>query len=277
MDLALGNDERQVKYSITLPRHKGGDKIERSFWVPKIGQTFRIMFHSCNGFVPGADKQVNGLALWNDVLRLHEKSPLHVMIGGGDQIYSDGIMEPHAPLYPWGQELSPRKRAKIPFPLELRDKVDDWYFQHHCDWFNASPFREANSQIPQLNLWDDHDIVGKATKPQREKEASSKEENASKVNGSDTANGNGVENGKENGAANGKHEEGEEELDPSYIRHPQQGPYIQHRGLSICTSLGEGVLFYGLDCRTDRTRERICYADTYQIMFDRFIPPTCMG
>jgi hypothetical protein len=43
--------------------------------------------------------------------------------------------------------------------------------------------------------------------------------------------------------------EEESELDPSYVRHPQQGPYIQHRGLSICTSLGEGVLFYGLDCR----------------------------
>ncbi|KAG8792459.1 hypothetical protein FRC12_006032 [Ceratobasidium sp. 428] len=345
MDLALGEDEREVKYSIGLPHQHGGDKIERSFWIPKLGQTFRIMFHSCNGFVPGADKQVNGLALWNDVLRLHEKSPLHVMIGGGDQIYSDGITEPHAPLYPWAQELSPRKRSKIPFPLELRDKVDDWYFQHHCDWFNASPFREANSQIPQLNLWDDHDIIDgfgtykdawqrapvfmgigeiawkymslfqqhlppstvttgltydpksfnpvvapahkptpnpekkpkvrmPTTRADREKAATSKPENASKANGNDTSND--ASNGNENGATNGKHDEKEkekekedEELDPSYIRHPQRGPYMQHQGLSICTSLGEGVLFYGLDCRTDRTRERICHADTYQAMFDR--------
>ncbi|KAG9120002.1 hypothetical protein FRC07_004685, partial [Ceratobasidium sp. 392] len=337
MDLALGDDEREVKYSVKLPRHDTGDKIERSFWVPKIGQTFRIMFHSCNGFVPGADKEVNGLALWNDVLRLHEKSPLHVMIGGGDQIYSDGITEPHAPLYPWAQELSPRKRSKIPFPLELRNKVDDWYFQHHCDWFNASPFREANSQIPQLNLWDDHDIIDgfgtykdawqrapvfmgvgeiawkymslfqqhlppssvtpgltydakdfnpitapahkptpsapdhkpkvhmPKTRKDKENAATSKPENASKANGAED----GVENGTSDGAVNEKHSDKEEELDPSYIRHPQQGPYMQHRGLSICTSLGEGVLFYGLDCRTDRTRERICYADTYQVMFDR--------
>lgn len=42
------------------------------------------------------------------------------MIGGGDQIYSDGITEPHAPLFPWAQELSPHKRSKIPFPIELR-------------------------------------------------------------------------------------------------------------------------------------------------------------
>jgi len=309
LDIALGDDEREVKYSIDLPGHQAGGAIERTFWVPKIGQTFRIMFHSCNGFVPGAEKQVNGLALWNDVLRLHEKSPLHVMIGGGDQIYSDGITEPHAPLFPWAQELSPHKRSKIPFPIELRDKVDDWYFQHHCDWFNASPFREANAQIPQLNLWDDHDIIDgfgtykdswqrapvfmgigeiawkymslfqqhlppstdtpgltydpssfrsvsapseKPTPMHREKpnEPTSEKPNA-------TANGN----------TNGDLKE-EEVLDPSYIRHPQQGPYMQHRGLSICTSFGEGIMFYGLDCRTDRTRHRICYADTYQIMFD---------
>ncbi|CAE6433297.1 unnamed protein product, partial [Rhizoctonia solani] len=69
LETALGEEEREVRYSIALAGHQQQDKIERSFWVPKIGQTFRIMFFSCNGFVPGAEKQVNGLALWNDVLR----------------------------------------------------------------------------------------------------------------------------------------------------------------------------------------------------------------
>ncbi|CAE6462194.1 unnamed protein product, partial [Rhizoctonia solani] len=329
LETALGEEEREVHYSIVLAGHRKQDKIERAFWVPKIGQTFRIMFFSCNGFVPGAEKQVNGLALWNDVLRLHEKSPLHVMIGGGDQIYSDGVTEPHAPLEPWAQELSPRKRSKIPFPIELRDKVDDWYFQHHCDWFNASPFREANAQIPQINIWDDHDIIdGFGTYKDAWQRApvfmgigeiawkymslfqqhlppstttnqltydpssfnptpslptkhspgtteaapvpSSKPQHPDVQKQNRTA-----QDGEQNGHAN--HEKahksegtGEEvELDPSYVRHPQQGPYIQHRGLSICTSLGEGIVFYGLDCRTDRTRHRICYADTYQAMFDR--------
>ncbi|CUA67500.1 putative protein YGR266W [Saccharomyces cerevisiae S288c] [Rhizoctonia solani] len=329
LETALGEEEREVHYSIVLAGHSKQDKIERAFWVPKIGQTFRIMFFSCNGFVPGAEKQVNGLALWNDVLRLHEKSPLHVMIGGGDQIYSDGVTEPHAPLEPWAQELSPRKRSKIPFPVELRDKVDDWYFQHHCDWFNASPFREANAQIPQINIWDDHDIIDgfgtykdawqrapvfmgigeiawkymslfqqhlppSTTTNQLTYDPSSFNPipslptkhspgtteaapvPSSKPQHPDVQKQNGTaQDAEQNGHAN--HEKshrsggtGEEvELDPSYVRHPQQGPYIQHRGLSICTSLGEGIVFYGLDCRTDRTRHRICYADTYQAMFDR--------
>lgn len=29
--------------------------------------------------------------LWRDVLQQHAKAPLHVMVGGGDQIYNDEV------------------------------------------------------------------------------------------------------------------------------------------------------------------------------------------
>ena len=32
-----------------------------------------------------------GPVLWNNVLELHAKRPFHCMIGGGDQIYNDGV------------------------------------------------------------------------------------------------------------------------------------------------------------------------------------------
>jgi hypothetical protein len=32
-----------------------------------------------------------GPVLWNNVLDLHAKRPFHCMIGGGDQIYNDGV------------------------------------------------------------------------------------------------------------------------------------------------------------------------------------------
>lgn len=53
------------------------------------------------------------------------------------------------------RRTSVRSRRSVAPCTNIRysDKVDDWYFQHHCDWFNASPFREANAQIPQLNIW----------------------------------------------------------------------------------------------------------------------------
>ena len=65
------------------------DKSKR-FFVCAKQESFRIMFHSCNGFSVGTDMDTwKGPSLWNDVLRVHEKQPFHVMVGGGDQIYND--------------------------------------------------------------------------------------------------------------------------------------------------------------------------------------------
>jgi hypothetical protein len=62
------------------------------FVVPSKHESMRIMFHSCNGFSVGTDVDAwKGPCLWNDVLRVHEKKPFHIMIGGGDQIYNDSV------------------------------------------------------------------------------------------------------------------------------------------------------------------------------------------
>ncbi|ELU38052.1 transcription factor btf3 [Rhizoctonia solani AG-1 IA] len=297
LETALGEEEREVRYSITLAGHRQQDKIERSFWVPKIGQTFRIMFFSKS-------------MAWRSGMMFYDVCCAIIR----------ATHYAHAPLEPWAQELSPRKRAKIPFPLELRDKVDDWYFQHHCDWFNASPFREANALCSKSDRWlqtttillmvsvrtgmlgNEHRylwVSGKShgnsryhsgfdrispnitcsmslfqqhlppstttnqltydpesfnptpahsTKPshgvsEKSPIPTSRPEHPDALDQNGTAQ-NGDSSHEKPQRSEGTGEESE--LDPSYVRHPQQGPYIQHRGLSICTSLGEGVLFYGV-------------------------------
>ncbi len=45
------------------------------------------------------------------------------MIGGGDQIYNDGVRV-DGPLKPWTAEANPRKRRTFPFSPELRDQCD---------------------------------------------------------------------------------------------------------------------------------------------------------
>lgn len=62
---------------------------------------------------------------------------------------------------------------------------------------------------------------------------------------------------------------GEEHEDPSFVIGRQTGPYIRQKSRSICTPLGRRVLFYGLDCRTERTITRVCYGETYDAMFAR--------
>ncbi|KDN39278.1 hypothetical protein RSAG8_08913, partial [Rhizoctonia solani AG-8 WAC10335] len=272
LETALGEEEREVHYSITLAGHREQDKIERVLPLP----SYSILLTS------GCP--------------VHEKSPLHVMIGGGDQIYSDGVTEPHAPLQPWAQELSPRKRSKIPFPVELRDKVDDWYFQHHCDWFNASPFREANAQIPQINVWDDHDIIdGFGTYRdtwQRAPVFMGVAEIAWKYMSlfqqhlppSTTTNQLTYDPSSFNPAPSHPTKYSPGTIDKASVptskpQHPgaqkqndraqdgEQSGHANHEKSHKSDGTEEEV---ELDPSTDRTRHRICYADTYQAMFDRF-------
>jgi hypothetical protein len=128
------------------------DKPKR-FVVPSKHESMRIMFHSCNGFSVGTDEEAwSGPALWNDVLRVHEQQPFHVMIGGGDQIYNDGVRV-NGPLRPWTDIANPKKRRDYPFNEEMRALCDDYYFDNYVRWYSTSPFAEANGQIPQLNIW----------------------------------------------------------------------------------------------------------------------------
>lgn len=104
------------------------------FYVPAATESMRIMFHSCNGFSVGTDEEAwSGAALWNDVLRVHEKTPFHVMLGGGDQIYNDGIRV-HGPLRKWTDVKNPIKRREYPFAETLRRECDEYYAENYIRW-----------------------------------------------------------------------------------------------------------------------------------------------
>ena len=90
-------------------------------------------------------------------MRKHERAPFHVMVGGGDQIYNDGIRV-NGPLRPWTDIGNPKKRRDFPFPETLRAECDDYYLKNYIRWYSSKPFASANGQIPQLNIWDDHDV-----------------------------------------------------------------------------------------------------------------------
>jgi phosphodiesterase/alkaline phosphatase D-like protein len=80
------------------------------------------------------------------------------MIGGGDQIYNDSIRV-KGPLKTWTDISNPRKRQHFPFPEDLRQECDKFYFENYVRWFSTEPFAAANASIPQINIWDDHDII----------------------------------------------------------------------------------------------------------------------
>ncbi|EOD44912.1 putative transcription factor btf3 protein [Neofusicoccum parvum UCRNP2] len=267
-----------------------GDPTKRVFAVPSIAQSMRILFHSCNGFSVGTDVDAwSGPALWNDVNRIHATKPFHVMIGGGDQIYNDGVRV-DGPLKAWTDIGNPKKRQHFPFNEQLRAECDEYYYKNYVRWYTSRPFSDANGQIPQLNIWDDHDIIdgfgsytdhfmrcavfrgigGVAHKyyllfqhhlpPPK----STFTTDAPKT----------VEPGPDGTPADPVQiddtfvaEETEEQ--DSYIIGAKPGPYVEERSRSIYCQLGARIAFLGIDARTERTRHQVNYPETYELIFNR--------
>ena len=135
VQMDAGSTTTAWEYVFPGMRFANGNKPQRSrFFVPGASESMRIMFHSCNGFSVGTDEGAwSGPALWNDVLRHHAELPIHVMIGGGDQIYNDGIRV-NGPLRPWTDIRSPKKRTAYPFPEKLRNECDEYYLGNYLRW-----------------------------------------------------------------------------------------------------------------------------------------------
>ena len=108
-------------------------------------------------------------------------------------------------------------------------------------WFSQGLFGVANSQIPMVNIWDDHDIIdGFGSYP-------------SHFNGCPVFSGLGRIAQKHyllfqhhtRVYENESHE-------PSWIIGTSPGPYITERSRSVFMFMGRKVAFLGLDCRTER-------------------------
>ncbi|KAF1985114.1 hypothetical protein K402DRAFT_413537 [Aulographum hederae CBS 113979] len=284
--------EAKWEYSITpeLQQQSGGAITPKHFIVPSKAQSMRILFHSCNGFSVGTDMATwQGPNLWHDVLRQHDEQPFHVMIGGGDQIYNDGVRV-DGPLKQWTDVGNPHKRRNYPFGEQLRADCDDYYYKNYVDWYTTEPFRTANAQIAQLNIWDDHDIIdgfgsytdhfmrcavfrgigGVAQKyyllfqhhiaPPPSTFTTDAPKTTQAVDGTTVAD---PVQSKNTYVLKETHE------DPSFIIGNRPGPYVEEKSRSLFCQLGARIAFLGIDARTERTRHQINYPDTYDLIFNR--------
>ncbi|KAK4076397.1 hypothetical protein Trihar35433_2957 [Trichoderma harzianum] len=284
----LEPEEASYEYQVPQLRFSTSHKPQiNRFFIPAINESMRIMFYSCNGFSVGTDEEAwSGPCLWNDVMRKHEAAPLHVMVGGGDQIYNDGIRV-HGPLRTWTDIGNPKKRQEYPFPEKLRAECDDYYLQNYLRWYNTAPFSTANGQIPQINIWDDHDIIdgfgsyvdkfmqcdvfrgigGTAHKyymlfqhhlpPPPSTYTSDFADND--VDGTQGIDPNQL---VDTYVAPGKTE-------PQYIVGTKPGPYVAEHSFNIYTRLGARIALLGIDARTERTRHQVNYPETYDLIFQR--------
>jgi hypothetical protein len=254
VEIELGSQQQRIAYRI----NKGP---AMSFWVPARGETMNAMFHSCNGFSVSVDPDefCGPDPLWRDVLNRHQSRPFHLMIGGGDQIYNDAAMRDTTLFRQW-LHVKPTLDHKYTadFTEELQHELEHFYLERYCMWFSQGLFGMANSQIPMVNIWDDHDIIdGYGSYPER-------------FMGSKIFTGLGAVAFKYYMLFQHQSVVAEtEKEEPSWLLGSQPGPFISQLSRSVFLKLGRKVAFLGLDCRTERRRDEILCQGTYDNVFNR--------
>ncbi|KAK8162782.1 hypothetical protein BKA80DRAFT_236860 [Phyllosticta citrichinensis] len=253
IEVELGKVQSRLAYRINR-----GPAI--GFWVPARGETMNIMFHSCNGFSLSVDpNQFCGPdPMWRDVLNNHQTRPFHVMIGGGDQIYNDKSTQATTYFKEWLATKNAMTKHAAQFTPEMQDELEQFYLDRYAMWFSQGLFGMAASQIPMVNMWDDHDIIdGFGSYPHHFMK-------------------NPVFCGL--GAVAFKYymlfqhqsvPDETERQEESWLLGAAPGPYINQLSRNIFMFLGKNVAFLGLDCRTERMRDEVLSEDSYYKIFER--------
>ncbi|KAJ8105833.1 hypothetical protein OPT61_g9942 [Boeremia exigua] len=253
LEVELGSTQARIAYRIN-----NGPAV--GFWVPAKGESMNIMFHSCNGFSLSVDpKQFCGPdPMWRDVLNSHQSRPFHVMLGGGDQIYNDAAMKQTTLFRQWTENRNPMDKHHTPFSEEMQNELEQFYLDRYSMWFSQGLFGMANSQIPMVNIWDDHDIIdGFGSYPHHFMQTP-------------VFTGIGAVAFKYYMLFQHQSVPAEtEQTEPSWVIGKSPGPYIKERSRSVFMHLGRQIAFLGLDCRTERQRDEILTEDSYDIVFDR--------
>ena len=237
IEIELGSTQQRIAYRINQGPALG-------FWVPAANQPMNIMFYSGNGFSPSVDPNrfCGPDPLWRDILNEHQTRPFHVMIGGGDQIFNDTVVTESPLFQDWIKTKNTAERYSAPFTPEFRAELEQLYLERYASWFSLGLFSLANSQIPMVNIWNDHEILEGFGSYHPEFMQSSVISGLGKIAF------------KYYLLFQHHSVPDETEVDePSWLLGAQLGPYIGQRSRHLFMSLGGDVVFLALDCRTERT------------------------
>lgn len=130
------------------------EKQKWYFYAPRLNETPRFFFFSCNGFHSKSDrKKYGGIdGMWKQMDHFQENEiRAHLLIGGGDQIYCDEIWE-IPELKNWNKNSD----------FTHVDAVQKAYWKLYKEHFfgkDNTGFRKCLSSIPYFFNWDDHDIT----------------------------------------------------------------------------------------------------------------------
>ncbi|KAJ5544679.1 hypothetical protein N7535_006933 [Penicillium sp. DV-2018c] len=253
LEIELSETQQRIAYRINQGPALG-------FWVPAAGEAMNIMFHTGNGFSPSVDSgKVSGPdPLWRDILNEHQTRPFHVMIGGGDQIFNDSVITESTFFQEWLKIKNAAERYGTPFTPDFRAELEQFYLERYAAWFSQGLFSLANSQIPMVNMWNDHEIFEGFGSYHDDFMQTSVISGIGKIAF------------KYYLLFQHHSVPDETEVDePSWLLGAQPGPYIEQKSRNLFMSLGHGVSFLGLDCRTERRSNEVLSEETCDLLWDR--------
>ena len=265
----LQEHEQLIEYSINGERKNGFH-----FYVPAVNQLMNVVLFSCNGFSLGVDPSDFKSSPWFDVLKNHQEKHYHVMLGGGDQIYSDSIKKHSKKLQGWMEETSKHKKRTMEIDQEALDEFHDYYLNNYLGWFGQGfwegpngttlqgCFPAAMASIPSVNIYDDHDIIdgfGSYKDKTMQLPYFSAIGNVAYEYYMLFQHQMSVDEAVHNDA----------KAEPQWIIPNQKGPFIKQKNHSNYVRLGKEIALVGVDCRTERRLSEIVTKPSYDAIFAR--------
>jgi len=128
--------------------------------IPGRTDAPRLAFTACNGTedepaVPRDTARRN--ALWSDLLAQHARTPFHILLQGGDQLYADTIWRDCPSLAAWRRRRSPSRLAK-PFTTAMAEEAMNYYVDRYITLWSQPEIAPVLARVPSVMMWDDHDI-----------------------------------------------------------------------------------------------------------------------
>lgn len=140
-----------VEYSV--------DGQVNSFTVPARDNAPTCAYTSCNGYSDYKKmKDIPQDPVWNKMHANHAQRPYHLLLMGGDQVYSDAMWTTTA-LRDWAAAPNEKKLAKKPVSKTLQTEIDDFFFANYLKVWSYQHIARMMASVPTVMMWDDHDII----------------------------------------------------------------------------------------------------------------------
>jgi hypothetical protein len=165
-------DPRLVRYSIQVDGNLAynQDGSEWTFYVPGSKEKPRMLYASCNGFSSPdlMTKTERPYILWGKIRKFQQAemakvntddipAPYSLMLLGGDQLYADELWTRVPLLNKWSHERHDKK-LKTKSSKTLEEQLERFYDELYQSRWNKPDMSLMLASIPNLMMWDDHDI-----------------------------------------------------------------------------------------------------------------------